>query len=408
MIFSKLKISAYTGWDYEYVEGTWSELMQKLKSGDIDLLSDVSYSEERTKDMLFSSIPMGTEVYYLFVSPDEKEITSENISSLNGKRIGITQGSIQKDFFIDWTEKRGIKTNIIEMTCPEEESIKMLGTKLDAIVTMDVYGSPQAAVPVFKIGSSDFYFAVNKERPDILYELDAALNRIQDENKYYDQQLHDKYLKNSDTNRYLSVQEKEWLSKHGAIKVGYQDNYLAFCAKDQSNGELTGALKDYLEYASGAFENLHIDFQTVCFSTVDAALEAMKNGEIDCVFPANLTCYDAEKLDLLITPAIMHSEMDAVLRASEQKEFLIKKDAVVAVNEGNTNYEKFLDDHYPEWEKKYFKDTPTGLDAIANKEADCIIISNYRYSNISKQCEKFDRTEINKLTETFEKANING
>ena len=184
MIFSKLKISAYTGWDYEYVEGTWSELMQKLKSGDIDLLSDVSYSEERTKDMLFSSIPMGTEVYYLFVSPDEKEITSENISSLNGKRIGITQGSIQKDFFIDWTEKRGIKTNIIEMTCPEEESIKMLGTKLDAIVTMDVYGSPQAAVPVFKIGSSDFYFAVNKERPDILYELDAALNRIQDENKY--------------------------------------------------------------------------------------------------------------------------------------------------------------------------------------------------------------------------------
>ena len=388
------KLAAYTGWEYEYVEGTWSDLLQMLKDGEIDMLSDVSFMEERTKYMLFPSIPMGTESYYVFVSPENKEITSDNIYSLNGKRIGVAKGSIQKDYFIAWGEKYGIKADIIELSTPEDESVNLLDSKIDALVTMDIYSSRDVAVPVCKIGSSDFYFAVRKDRPDILSELDAALNRIQDENKYYDQQLHDKYLKNSDTNRYLSVQEKEWLSKHGAIKVGYQDNYLAFCAKDQSNGELTGALKDYLEYASGAFENLHIDFQTVCFSTVDAALEAMKNGEIDCVFPANLTCYDAEKLDLLITPAIMHSEMDAVVRASEQKEFLIKKDAVVAVNEGNTNYEKFLDDHYPEWEKKYFKDTPTGLDAIANKEADCIIISNYRYNNISKQCEKLHLTTV--------------
>lgn len=35
------KISAYTGWVYEYVEGSWSNLFQMLKNGEIDLLSDV-------------------------------------------------------------------------------------------------------------------------------------------------------------------------------------------------------------------------------------------------------------------------------------------------------------------------------------------------------------------------------
>ena len=60
------KVAAYTGWEYEYVEGSWTELMDKLKKGEIDLMSDVSYTEERTNDMLFTSIPMGTEIYYIF------------------------------------------------------------------------------------------------------------------------------------------------------------------------------------------------------------------------------------------------------------------------------------------------------------------------------------------------------
>lgn len=388
------KIAAYTGWDYEYVYGTWSELMQKLKNGEIDLMSDVSYSEERTKYMMYSSIPMGTESYYVFVSPDNDEITADNISALKGKRVGVTKDSIQKDYFIDWAKKRGLDINIIETTSTDEESIKMLGSELDAFVTMDIYGSHETAIPVCKIGSSDFFFAVRNNCPEILSELDAALNKIQDENKYYAQQLHDKYLKNTETNKYLSTAEKEWLTNHGTIKVGYQDNYLAFCAKDQSTGELTGALKDYLKYASGSFENANLKFEAVAFPTAEAAIKALKNGDIDCMFPANFTSYDAENLGLVMTPPIMHTEMDAVVRASEKKEFLLKKDVTVAVNEGNTNYDIFLADNYPNWKRKYFKDTPTGLDAVASKEADCVIISNYRYSNISKQCEKLHLTTV--------------
>ncbi len=388
------KVAAYTGWKYEYVEGTWSDLLQMLKEGKIDLMSDVSYSEERTKDMLFTSLPMGTESYYIFISPDNEEISSDNLSTLNGKRIGVTEGSIQKEYFLEWERIHGINAELVEVNGTEEEALKMLGTELDAHVTMDVYGTPETAVPVCKIGSSDFYFAVSKKRPDLVTELDAALNRIQDENKYYDQQLHDKYLKSAETNLYLSNLERKWISNHGAIRVGYQDNYLAFCARDPETGELTGALADYLKYASTAFENARVEFEPIAYDTMAEAIEAMKNGEIDCVFPANLTDYDAEELGLVMSPAIMRTEMDAIVRSSEQKEFLLKDKVVVAVNEGNTNYELFLAQHFPDWEIAYFKDTPTGLDAIAKGEADCVIISSYRYSNISRQCEKLRLTSI--------------
>ena len=388
------KVAAYTGWEYKYVEGTWSDLMDKLKNGEIDLLSDVSYTDERTSDILYSSIPMGTEVYYVFISSKNKDITAKDLSSLNGKKIGVTLGTVQKDFLLNWEKAHGISAEIVELKGDQEDSFKELDKTVDAVVTMDTYGYVSNVVPVCKIGTSDFFFAVNKKRPDLLNELETALNQIQDENKYYNQQLHDKYLKSTETSKYLSGHEIEWLSKHGVIKVGYQDNYLAFCAKDPANGELTGALKDYLDYATQAFANVELKFQTVCYPTSSAAIEALQRGEIDCVFPGNLTDYDAEQLDLVMTPALMRTEMVAVVRASEQKEFLMKTPIIVAVNEGNTNYDIFLADHYPSWKRKYFPDTPAGLDAIAKGEADCVIISGYRYSNISKQCDKLRLTTV--------------
>ena len=382
------KIAAYTGWNYEYVFGTWSELMQMLLDGEIDMFSNLSYTEDRAQKVLYPSIPMGTEAYYVFVSPDNTEITSEDYMTLNGKRVGVTRGSFQKDAFLSWASDHGIEVDLVEMSCTDEQSIRLLGKEFDAFVSVDVYGDPEWATPVCKIGSSDFYFAVSRNRQDLLIELEAAMNRIQDENKYYNEQLHDKYLSNMDTDRYLSAREQNWLDGHGkTIRVGYQDNYLAFCASDPDTGELTGALKDFLAYASTALDENVIDFQAVAYPTAGAAMEALKNGEVDCVFPANLTSYDSEVLGVVMTPALMTTEMDAVVRASEQKEFLRKENVSVAVNEGNTNYDMFLADHYPGWQRLYYPDTPTGLDAVAAGEADCVIISNYRYSNISKQCE---------------------
>ncbi|MBQ1554716.1 MAG: EAL domain-containing protein, partial [Clostridia bacterium] len=47
---------------------------------------------------------------------------------------------------------------------------------IDALVTLDVYGDPNRAIPLCKIGSSDFYFAVRNDRGDLLSELDSAMN----------------------------------------------------------------------------------------------------------------------------------------------------------------------------------------------------------------------------------------
>ena len=102
------KISAYTGWTYEYVEDSWPNLLQMLMDGEIDLLSDVSYKPERDEYMLFADLPMGTESYYIYVDAENREITANKLSSLNGKRIGVNKGSVQEEFLKEWADKNGV------------------------------------------------------------------------------------------------------------------------------------------------------------------------------------------------------------------------------------------------------------------------------------------------------------
>ena len=186
----QLKIACYTGWTYEYVKGSWPELMQMLESGEIDLMSDVSYTPERAEHMLFPSLPMGSEEYYLFTAPGSGSLLPTDPSTQNGKRIGVNKNSIQADFYRDWAERNGVRPEIIEVSCSEEESLAMLETgELDGYVTVDAFVHPEKAAPVCKVGSSDFFFAVSRDRPDLLDELNDALNRIQDENRFYNQRM---------------------------------------------------------------------------------------------------------------------------------------------------------------------------------------------------------------------------
>ena len=352
------KIAAYTGWTYEYVEGSWSDLLKMLEDGRIDLLSDVSYTDEREDKMLYSALPMGEEDYCLFAASDNKEISAEDFSTFNGKKVGVNKGSIQIDLFRQWEKDNGVQTEIVELSGSEGKNIeKLMRGEIDMYLSLEGFFDKGDAVPVCRIGSSDFYFAVSKSRPELLTELNNAMSRIHSENRYYNQELKSKYLATTGLNTYLSTEELDW------VRV-----------------------------ASDCLENGHLDFQPVCYPTAADAMEALKNGEVDCMFPINLTPYDGEMRDVLITPAIMSTDMSAVVRQSEVGDFAKKDHITVAVNAGNPNYDMFLLDHFPDWRAIYYDNTPECLKAVADGQADCILISNYRYNNISGLCDRYRLT----------------
>ena len=384
------KISAYTGWTYEYVEGSWSNLFQMLKEGKIDLLSDVSYKPEREEYMYFSDLPMGTESYYIFIALDNREITSEDISSIDGKRIGVNNGSIQESFLKEWAEKNGVKIEVVPLVVQEDESMRMVTNgELDGYASIYTYDSEEKIMPIFRIGGSDYYYAVNKKRPDLLAELNVALANIQDEDPYFNQKISEKRLYNSKANALLTPNQKDWVKEHGAIRIGYRENYIPFCQKDENTGELTGALKDYIIHAQNILDNPDIKFEAIPYNSTEEALTDLLAGRIDTVFPVYLSTYDADQMGIRLTDPAMKTEMNAIMRTSDSQVLSKDTNITFAVNEGMMNIETFIMDQYPMASRKDFIGLETCYKAVADGKADCVLVSNYRIPSATETLEKY-------------------
>ena len=384
------KIAAYTGWKYEYVEGNWVTLLEMLQKGEIDLLSDVSYTPERAKNMLFSTQPMGCEEYYILIDNANTAINTEDITTLNGKRIGINEGSIQQSIFERWAKENGIKAKVVNIDGQERDFAEyMLNGELDAVVSVSAIDhNLNNCVPVAVIGASDFYFVVNKDRQDLKADLDNAMKQILHNNMYYNRLLYEKYMVNSGSFRSLSGREAEWIRHHGAIRVGYRDGYLPFCGTNKNTGEVDGLLKDFISVSSNVVRNADIRFETTPYPNTDALIKALKNKEIDCIFPISLDLYDAEEMGILLTDPVMEIEELLVVKKSDVENFDLSEPKRIAVNGKNMSHAAIVREQYPDWEPVSFNTPDECMLAVADGRADCMLVSNYRYGVMLRQFEK--------------------
>ncbi len=387
------RIATYTGWIYEYVEGSWSELLEMLIAGDLDLLSDVSYTDERAEKILYSSEAMGSEGYHVFISPDNTQIRPDDFSTLNGKKVGVNKNSIQESLFVEWAKDHNVSPKIIESTEKTPVLLEMLNSgEFDALVTLDTYGNTADVIPVWKVGYAESFFGINKERPDLKQDLDLAMSRLFEENRNFNQELTEKYNRSSAVNSFLTNEEKNWVTQHGVIRVGYRDNFLPYCDQDDDTGQLTGALADYLAFAQTCEKNADLSFETKAYATTLGALDALKNGEIDCMFPINFSTYDGEQQGIIITDPFVETEIYAIVRTSDRRGISPDQEMTVAVLEGHPNHETFLNDNFPNWKIIYTSSNDESMKAVASGEADCTLVSNYRSNRISDLCTKYKLT----------------
>lgn len=371
-------LAAYTGWKYEYVEASWPELLQMLKDGEIDLLSDVSITPEREEEMLFSSYPMGTESYYLYVSNRNSDIDETDYSTLEGKRIGVNAGSIQADLFHEWAKMNGIAMNTIIPCYGDDVIVDMLANgELDAAVAVDSYGFDNT-IPMARIGGSDFYFAINSARPDIKAELDNAMHLLLSKNRYYNEGLYQKYL-NNNASKSIPSDELKWLQEHGTIRIGYLDNYLAYCDRDYTSGELTGALQEFLSIAESCLYNATLEFEAVAFSNAADMRAALQEGEVDCIFPAYFDRYYAEQSQMYVTNSVADTGMIALVNSVGFKE---NAENVVVIPNSSIEAELYVENNYPLWIIVDAVSEQECIDMVRKGEADCTVFSANRVDYI--------------------------
>ena len=375
-------LSGYTGWQFEYVTCDWSDCFEKLKNGEIDIMGDISYTEDRAEEMLFSDEPMGEEKYYLYADFSRTDISASNFKTLNGKKIGVLMGTEPEEMLTEWEEKHGIKTEHVNISNNEDVKQKLANHEIDCFVSLEeAFWAELGISTMTRVGESSIYYAINKDRPDIKEELDYAMSVLDEADPFYTADLYKRYF-SLDYTPILTSEEKAWLRKHGAIRMGFLTSDGGVSTYDPATGKLTGAITDYIQFATGCLGNQELEFQIVGYDSIEAELDALKSGEIDMIFHFNQNPNLAEEYRVACTSTTWITNLMAV---TNKEHFNESKANRIAVPQNKLSLKKYLAFYYPQWE---IVDCDTQEDAaklIETGRADCFVTGISSEENYSKK-----------------------
>ncbi|WP_295918209.1 transporter substrate-binding domain-containing protein [Anaerovibrio lipolyticus] len=308
-------VANYTGWRYEYVYGSWSELYKKLLSGEIDLMTDVSYTPERAGLINYPKDGMGREIYYIAVKTDNNQIDSMDLSTFNGKKIGVEEKSVQIKYLEDWIEKNNIDCEIVPMGSGTDNKIKaLMEGKIDALVRTHFRGKVNGISNIVLLGDSDYYLVTAPKRTDLLEELNLAQPKIMASHPYFWNDMEYKHFKDAMMDSRLSPDDREWLNNKKYLRIGYFSRHLPLCARgtngDAPQGVITTVMNDICK-------NIEVDPSIITYVPFDDS-DSLKNaviwGDVDAAFGFYKDLWWAEKVGLSQTNDIFTIGLRLIIR----------------------------------------------------------------------------------------------
>ena len=375
-------LSGYAGWQFEYVTCDWSDCFEKLKNGEIDIIGGISYTEDRTQEMLFSDEPMGVEKYYLYADLSRADISASDFKTLNGKKIGVLMGTEPEVMLAEWEEKYGLKTEHVNISNNEDVKQKLANHEIDCFVSLEEsFWAERGISTITRVGESGIYYAINKNWPDIKEELDDAMRALDEAVPFYTADLYKRYF-SMDYTPILTGEEKAWLRKHGAIRMGFLASDSGVSTFDPATGEFTGVITDYIQFAADCLGNQELEFQLVGYDSKEAELDALKSGEIDMIFHCDQNPNLAEEYHFACTNTTWTSNLMAVTNKQHFNENNVNR---IAVPQNKLSLKKYLAFYYPQWE---IVDCDTQEDAarlVKGGQADCFVTGVSSQENYSKK-----------------------
>jgi len=391
-------LSGYTGWQFEYVTCDWSNCFEKLKNGEIDIMGAISYTEDRAEEMLFSDEPMGEEKYYLYADLSRADISASDYKTLNGKKIGVLMGTEPEVMLTEWEEKYGLETEHVNISNNEDVKQKLANHEIDCFVSLEEsFWAERGISTITRVGESGIYYAINKNRPDIKEELDDAMRALDEAVPFYTADLYKRYF-SMDYTPILTGEEKAWLRKHGAIRMGFLASDSGVSTFDPATGEFTGVITDYIQFAADCLGNQELEFQLVGYDSKEAELDALKSGEIDMIFHFDQSPNLAEEYHFACTNTTWTSNLMAVTNQQHFNENNVNR---IAVPQNKLSLKKYLAFYYPQWE---IVDCDTQEDAaklVKDGQADCFVTGISSENKYSKKYSFYSVPLLNPVKSCF-------
>ncbi len=131
-------VAAKEKWSLVYVTGTWAQGLDRLSTGQIDLMPDVALTHEREQIYSFHKEPVLSDWFQIYAGAGSK---IRSLLDLNGKRVSLLDRSIQQDAFGRAVLGFDLKITLVPMQDYSSAFSAVGKGEVDAVIANRFYGA---------------------------------------------------------------------------------------------------------------------------------------------------------------------------------------------------------------------------------------------------------------------------
>lgn len=184
-------IAAREGWRLQAVPCEWNACLEALAAGDIDLMPDVAYSEERATRFSFHKEPALNSWSQVYARPQSG---IESVLDLRDRRVAVLAGSVQESYLRQLLTSFGVPVQWQPVQSLSAGFARVAQGEADAVVANHFFGNLQApreslaATPIMFQPSALFFATGQGRQTDLLDAIDRRLLawRADPDSVYYD------------------------------------------------------------------------------------------------------------------------------------------------------------------------------------------------------------------------------
>lgn len=279
------EIAQYTGWDYEFVQvsGTTDEqltaLMGMMKTGQVDLMGAMLYSEEIGEEYVYSPYSYGTVQTILQVLDGDNLVIDSQKDQHMRIAVQSKTGRLVRELK-EYCQMNKIDAELVEFEL-EEDMIKALEEgRVDAALNSSL-NYREGLRTIASFAPKPFYFvASSASASELLSELDGAITSINQTDPYFQTTLFEKYFSPQYKTFSITDEDREYIRSVGTLKAGILTNQPPYQYKDEKTGELKGISVDLLSKIS---DETGLKFTLVEAESTDQLYQMARDGTADLV-----------------------------------------------------------------------------------------------------------------------------
>ncbi len=362
-------ISAYTGWEYEYVPVTEETRISELLNGNIDLLCDLSEDWAGTEGLILSEDRSSLYYGLICAKEDDTSIFFEEYEELNGKRIAVNKSRNMQEMLEQFAKDQQITYTPVYCNSFEELEAAIEDGRADLMLASnqrDLTGYKYVA----KAGVRNQYFAVSENNPQLMEQIDYAARQIKLKQPFVEAILYETYYgRPIDALTGRTRAEYELIQSGQPIRVVCDANSYPVEYVDPTTGEYKGIYADamrLIEKESG------LCFEFLPLQEYKNAWEMLQSGQADMSAGMYINEELADQYGLIYADSHISASYTMIARVGDSLEDVLK----IALPENYVGIQKYVEVTYPDWEIILGKDVADCLKLVEDQKADGTLVNS--------------------------------